>query len=144
MRNKFLGTGEPGYNPLRKMRVILAGLRFVFRYELTVAYKLVLSTIILILAFIFRQWLDFEIILLATGLVVVTEMLNTAIEAICDFVEIRENEKIKAIKDVGAAAVGISILIWLVVMIFNGAHLISIICGYNIEYVIANNIATFS
>lgn len=53
---------------------------------------------ILILAFIFRQWLDFEIILLATGLVVVTEMLNTAIEAICDFVEIRENEKIKAIK----------------------------------------------
>lgn len=129
MRNKFLGTGEPGYNPLRKMRVILAGLRFVFRYELPVAYKLVLSTMILILAFIFRQWLDFEIILLATGLVVVTEMLNTAIEAICDFVEIKENEKIKAIKDVGAAAVGISILIWLLIMIFNCAHLISIICG---------------
>ena len=111
------------------MRVILAGLRFVFRYELTVAYKLVLSTMILILAFIFRQWLDFEIILLATGLVVVTEMFNTAIEAICDFVEIRENEKIKAIKDVGAAAVGSSILIWLLIMIFNCAHLISIICG---------------
>jgi diacylglycerol kinase (ATP) len=61
---------------------------------------------------------------------VVTEMLNTAIEAICDFIETRENEKIKAIKDIGAAAVGISIFIWIMVIIFNGAHLFSIIQAY--------------
>jgi diacylglycerol kinase (ATP) len=130
MRNKFLGTGEPGYHPFRKIRIMLAGLRFVFRYEFTVAYKLVLSAVILVLALIFRQWLDFEIILISTGFVVVTEMLNTAIEAICDFIETRENEKIKAIKDIGAAAVGISIFIWIMVIIFNGAHLFSIIQAY--------------
>jgi len=130
MRNKFLGTGEPGYHPFRKIRIMLAGLRFVFRYEFTVAYKLVFSAVILVLALIFRQWLDFEIILISTGFVVVTEMLNTAIEAVCDFIETRENEKIKAIKDIGAAAVGISIFIWVMVIIFNGAHLFSIIQAY--------------
>lgn len=41
MRNKFLGTGEPGFHPFRKIRIMLAGLRFVFRYEFSVAYKLV-------------------------------------------------------------------------------------------------------
>ena len=76
MRNQFLGTGEPGYHPFRKIKIMLAGLRFVFRYEFTVAYKLVLSAVILVLALIFRQWLDFEIILISTGFVVVTEMLT--------------------------------------------------------------------
>jgi hypothetical protein len=28
MRNKFLGTGEPGYPPIRKVLVILNGLKF--------------------------------------------------------------------------------------------------------------------
>ena len=130
MRNKFLGTGEPGFHPFRKIRIMLAGLRFVFRYEFSVAYKLVLSAVVLVFALIFRQWLDFEIIFISTGFVVVTEMLNTAIEAICDFIEPRKNEKIKAIKDVGAAAVGISIFIWFGVMVFNGGHLLFIIRVY--------------
>jgi len=127
MRNKFLGTGEPGFHPLRKIRIMLAGLGFVMRYEFTVAYKIILSVLILIPSLIFRRWLDFEMIFLATGLVLVTEMLNTAIEALCDFVETRENEKIKAIKDVGAASVGISMMIWLTVMISSIAELIPIV-----------------
>ncbi|WP_232223856.1 diacylglycerol kinase [Desulforegula conservatrix] len=52
----------------------------------------------------------------ATGLVLITEMFNSAIEALCDFIETNENEKIKVIKDISAAATGISILIWVVVM----------------------------
>jgi diacylglycerol kinase len=127
MRNKFLGTGEPGFHPLRKIRIMLAGLGFVMRYEFTVAYKIILSVLILIPSLIFRRWLDFEMIFLATGLVLVTEMLNTAIEALCDFVETQENEKIKAIKDVGAASVGISMMIWLTVMISSIAELIPIV-----------------
>lgn len=27
MRNRFLGTGEPGYHPLRKLRTVFSGLR---------------------------------------------------------------------------------------------------------------------
>ncbi|MBO0615294.1 diacylglycerol kinase [Thiothrix fructosivorans] len=44
------------------------------------------------------------------------ELFNSAIEALCDFVEDQHNEKIKVIKDIAAAAVGISILLWVIVI----------------------------
>jgi len=116
MRNKFLGTGETGYHPLRKIKIVLSGLRFAVLYDFSVAYKMVLSVIVLVLALIFQQWVDFAMIMLATGLVLMAELFNSAIEAICDFLETRENEKIRAIKDIAAAAVGISIVIWLTVI----------------------------
>ncbi|HRD49686.1 MAG: diacylglycerol kinase [Candidatus Competibacter sp.] len=117
MRNKFLGTGESGYHPLRKIKVILSGLRFAVFYDFSVAYKMVLSAIILSLALLFQQWVDFGLILVVTGLVLIAELFNSAIEAVCDFLETRENEKIRAIKDIAAAAVGISMALWLTVVI---------------------------
>jgi len=129
MRNKFLGTGDAGYHPLRKIKVVLAGLRFAVLYDFSVAYKMVLSAFIIALALIFQQWVDFAMILLATGLVLTAELLNSAIEALCDFVETRENEKIGAIKDIAAAAVGISIVVWLVVVVFDVVHLASLLLG---------------
>lgn len=124
MRNKFLGTGETGYHPMRKIKVVLSGLRFAVLYDFSVAYKMVLSVVILVLALVFEQWVDFEMIMLATGLVLVAELFNSAIEAVCDFLETRENEKIRAIKDIAAAAVGISIVIWLTVIISDVSHLV--------------------
>jgi len=126
MRNKFLGTGETGYHPLRKIKIILAGLRFAILNEFSVAYKMALSVIILVLALVFQQWVDFEMILLATGLVLMAELFNSAIEAICDFLETRENIKIRAIKDMAAAAVGISIVVWFTVVIFDLVRLVSV------------------
>jgi diacylglycerol kinase len=116
MRNKFLGTGQPGYHPLRKVMTVWSGLRFAALYDFSVAYKLVLSAVILVAAFWLRQWLDALLILFATGLVLIAEMFNSAIEALCDFVETRHNEKIGIIKDIAAAAVGISIVIWAVII----------------------------
>lgn len=127
MRNKFLSPGETGYHPLRKIKVVLSGLRFAVFYDFSVAYKLVLSVIILVLALIFQQWVDFQMIMLATGLVLMAELFNSAIEAICDFLEPRENEKIRAIKDIAAAAVGISIVIWLTVIISDVSHLAALL-----------------
>lgn len=129
MRNKFLGTGETGYHPLRKIKVILSGLRFAVLYDFSVAYKMVLSVIVLTLALIFEQWVDFELILLATGLVLMAELFNSAIEAVCDFLETRENEKIRAIKDIAAAAVGISVVVWLIVVILDLVRLAVLLEG---------------
>ena len=84
MRNKFLASGDAGYHPLRKLRTIFSGLRYPVIYDLSVTYKLVLS--------------------------LVAEIFNSAIEALCDFVETRHNEKIKIIKDFAVAAVGLAIL----------------------------------
>ena len=118
MRNKFLGTGDAGYHPLRKLRTVLSGLRYAVAYDFSVAYKLVLSVVVLAMTFALRAWVDVLLVLLATGLVLVAEMFNSAIEALCDFVEERHNEKIKVIKDIAAAAVGITILMWVVVLAF--------------------------
>ena len=116
MRNKFLGTGEAGYHPLRKLRTVFSGLRYAVIYDFSVAYKLVLSVGVLTATFLLREWLDFLLILVVTALVVFAEIVNSAIEALCDFVEERHNEKIKIIKDMAAAAVGITLFAWMVVI----------------------------
>ena len=123
MRNKFLGTGEPGYHPLRKLLTVFSGLRFAVLYDFSVAYKLVFSALLAAAAFWLREWVDVLLILFATALVLIAEMMNTAIEALCDFVETRHNEKIRVIKDVAAAAVGISIAVWAVIIVVEVARL---------------------
>lgn len=51
-----------------------------------------------------------------TAFVLVAEIFNSAIEALCDFVETCHNERIKVIKDIAAAGVGIAIFVWLAVL----------------------------
>jgi len=50
----------------------------------------------------YGEWLAF---ILCIGAVITAEILNTAIERLCDFVEPEQNEKIGYIKDLGAGAV---------------------------------------
>ncbi len=129
MRNKFLGIGQPGYHPLRKLRTVVSGLRYAVLQDFSVGYKVVLSVVVLAVAFVLRQWVDVLLILLATGLVLTAEILNTAIEAVCDFVESKHNDKIKIIKDVAAAGVGISILVWAVILLAEMSRLWSAFSG---------------
>jgi diacylglycerol kinase (ATP) len=117
MRHKFLGIGEPGYHPLRKIATVFSGLRYAVLYDWAVTYKLILSAGVLAGAFALRAWVDFLLILVVTAFVVFAEIVNSAIEALCDFVEERHNEKIKVIKDIAAAAVGIAIFAWLAVIL---------------------------
>ncbi len=112
MRNKFLGTRQQGFHPIRKLRIVFSGLRYAILNESSLVIEIVLSALVLAGCFYYRQWLDFSIVLVASGLMLVTEMVNTAIEGLCDFVEPGHNEKIGIIKDVASAAVGISILVW--------------------------------
>jgi diacylglycerol kinase len=123
MRHKFLGTGDPGYHPLRKLRTVFSGLRYAVIYDFSVAYKLVLSAAVLAAAFAFRAWVDLLLVLVVTALVLVAEILNSAIEALCDFVETRHNERIKVIKDIAAAGVGISIFAWCAVLTIEAGRL---------------------
>jgi diacylglycerol kinase (ATP) len=122
MQNKFLGTGHQGFHPLRKMRIALSGARYAVLHDLAVAYKVVLSAVILLWCFWYRQWVDFSIVFLATGMMMVAELFNTTIEALCDFLEPQENAKIGIIKDIAAAAAGISILVWGVTLSLEAVH----------------------
>lgn len=118
MKNKFLDTGEHGYHPLRKLKIILSGLRYAVLHDFSVLYKIAISLLLLIPVIIYREWLDASIILLATGFMIAGEIFNTAIEAVCDFMETRYDEKIKIIKDISAAAAGITIFVWMAVLAY--------------------------
>jgi diacylglycerol kinase len=104
-----------------------SGLRYAVLYDLSVTYKLILSVVVLMLAFAARSWVDFLLILAVTGFVLVAEIFNSAIEALCDFVETRHNEKIKIIKDIAAAGVGIAIFVWLIVLGVELSRLLDIV-----------------
>ena len=123
MRNKFLATGQPGFHPFRKILVAFSGLRYAVLHDFSVAYKVVLSALVLAGCYYYRQWLDFGLVFVATTVMLVAEMFNTTIEALCDFLEPNENPKIGIIKDVAAAAAGISILSWVVILIIEGLRL---------------------
>lgn len=118
MRHKFLGTGEPGYHPLKKLRTIFSGLRYAVIYDFSVAWKLAFSLLVLTAAVFARDWIDSVLIIVVTALVLFAEIMNSAIEALCDFVESRHNEKIGIIKDIAAAGVGIAMFAWLLVLGF--------------------------
>jgi len=129
MRNKFLGTGEKGYHPIRKIMVCISGLRYAIRYDFSVSYKVFLSISTLVVCFLLRQWIDFLLIMAATALMLIAEMFNSAIEALCDFIETHENHKIKVIKDISAAAAGISILLWATILIVELSRLWAVLCA---------------
>lgn len=120
MNHKFRTSG---YHPIRKLRVILAGLHVAVVTDFSVAYKVVLSIPVLAVSFFLRQWVDVSFILLAMGLVLISELFNSAIEVLCDFVEPQQNERIRIIKDITAAAAGISIVVWAAILTIEAIRL---------------------
>jgi diacylglycerol kinase (ATP) len=116
-----------GYHPFRKLKIIFSGLQVAVISDFSVAYKLGLSLIILFVCFAVQRWIDLTIILLATGMMLVAELINSAIEILCDFVEEQENGQIKIIKDIAAAAAGVSIFVWAAILILESSHLLQLL-----------------
>ena len=86
-------------------------------YDFSVAWKLVFSLLVW-LPLGCARLVDSVLIIVVTALVLVAEIMNSAIEALCDFVETRHNEKIGIIKDIAAAGVGIAMFAWPMVLGF--------------------------
>ena len=117
----------PGYDPIKKIKVVLKGLKVAVITDFSVAYKLVLSIPILLVACMFYRWVDLSIILLATGMMLLAELFNSAIEVLCDFVEPQHNQQIGTIKDIAAAAAGIAIFVWAAILVIEVIQLWAIV-----------------
>lgn len=113
-----------GYRPLRKLQTIFSGLRVAVITDFSVAYKVVLSVPVLFGAFFLHRWVDVSLVLLVVGLVLISELFNSAIEVLCDLVEPRQNDRIRITKDIAAAAAGISILVWAAILTIEGIRLV--------------------
>lgn len=92
------------------------GLKILFKEEHNARIHLLATIIVIGLAWFFKiSSLEWIAILFAVGFVIVTEILNTAIENVSDFISPEKHDAIKKIKDLSAGAVLISSIIALVI-----------------------------
>lgn len=106
---------------LASFKYAFEGLRFLLLFEHNSRIHLIAAIVAITLSFVLKiSGIEWLIILIVIGLVFVTELLNSAIEDLAGKVTSEYDEKIKRIKDYGAAAVLISCLVALVagVLIF--------------------------
>ena len=94
------------------------GFKFLIRNEAAFQQELVLAILLAPLSFLISRSLSELIVLLLTlALVLVVEILNTAIEAAVDRIGLEHNELSGLAKDLGSAAVLLSLLfaegVWL-------------------------------
>ena len=83
-----------------------AGLSYFFGHERNGRYQLIIGVLTVILSILLRiarhEWM---IVLLCIGTVLSAEMMNSALEKLCDYVQPSFSLQIKIIKDVAAGAV---------------------------------------
>lgn len=87
------------------------GLRILFHEEHNSRIHFFASVLVIIAALLFKlntyEWIA---IIFSIGLVITAEIINTAVENIADFLTTEQNNHIKKIKDLAAAAVLVSAL----------------------------------
>ena len=82
------------------------GLKYTLYNEPNFLIHLVLAVVTVVFGFLFKiNALEWIAVTIAIIMVLVTEMINTSIERICDKIEPNKDHQIKIIKDIAAAAV---------------------------------------
>ena len=106
------------------MRILFAfkhsgkGLQFLLKNEAAFQQELVLAVLLVPLSFLIKQTLtELLLLLMALALVLIVEILNTAIETVVDRIGLEHHELSGLAKDLGSAAVLVSLLfaagVWL-------------------------------
>lgn len=116
MSAKDFRSRQPGYHPLRRILTGLGGIKQAVLMDLSVRYKLLLSLVFLLFAAAFETIFHFLFVLAVTGVMLMAEIFNTTVEALCDYLQPGHDERIKQIKDMAAGATLIAIVIWYVVL----------------------------
>ena len=100
----------------------LCGLREAFRYEAAFRQELLLAVVLIPLALALPDsWTDRALLVFCVLVVLIVELLNSAVEAAVDRVSGEHHQLAKRAKDIGSAAVFISLVncgvIWMLVLI---------------------------
>ena len=103
-------------NVLNKCKYTLQGLNYCLNNESSFILVAICTCFVIILGIIFDiTFLEWVIAFGSIALISITELINTAIEAVCDAVTLEYNEYIKIAKDCGSAATGIMTFLALIV-----------------------------
>jgi len=103
-------------NSIKKFSFAFNGIATLLKKERSARIHLVATISVIILAVVFKinttEWIS---IIIVIGLVILTELFNTAIERLSDIVDPNWNDLIGQVKDYSAGAVLISALISIIV-----------------------------
>jgi len=107
---------KPGYGGVARivkaMRFSALGLRSAWRYEAAFRQECLLAIILGPCAFLLAEtYTQAALLIAATGLVLVTELLNSAVEAVVDRIGAEHHPLAGRAKDMGSAAVFVSLVI---------------------------------
>lgn len=95
----------------------LDGINYAIEKEKNLLFIMASILVILALCFIFPVSMDELIsIVICTGIFMITEMVNTAVEAVTDLVTTEENKLAKIAKDSANGAIFLSLMITIVVV----------------------------
>jgi diacylglycerol kinase len=96
-------------NRIRSFIPAFNGLKILIKEEHNSRIHLLAAILVLIASILFRiSAIEWIVVIFAIGLVFVSEIINSAIENITDFISSEKNDIIKKIKDLSAAGVLIS------------------------------------
>ena len=114
--HKLSGTSFSLRKRLRSFRHAFRGIRFAISSEHNMRIHLAAAVLAVAAGFFFRlNTFEWICICFATGLVLVAELLNSAIEHLADFISPGHHESIGKIKDLAAAAVLLAALVAVII-----------------------------
>lgn len=116
-------NNKPKYHLFKNTQYALDGLKHAFKTESSFRLELFAAIFIIIGIIFIDVDLTYKLILLGTGiLVLITELLNSAVENVVDLVTTEHAPLAKTAKDIGATAVMFSIILhvvnWMIVLLW--------------------------
>ncbi len=91
---------------IRSFKYPISGLRYAFKNEQNLDVHVLATVVVVILGFFLKiSYFEWLTVLIIIGLVIATELINTAFEALVDLVSPEYHPLAKVVKDTAAAAV---------------------------------------
>jgi len=114
-------NNKPKYHLFKNTKYALEGLIHAFKTESSFRLELVLSIFVFIMIYIIEIGLLYKFVLVITAfLILIIELLNSAVENVVDLVTKEIHPLAKSAKDIGATAVMFSIILhlicWLIII----------------------------
>jgi diacylglycerol kinase len=106
------------YKPFSSFRYAIIGVWIAFQRERNLPIQIAIGLIATLSAIVTNQYVLAMANFVLMGIVLSLELLNSAIETLCDLVHPEYSLQVKHIKDISAGSVLVISLVWLVVILY--------------------------
>jgi len=114
-------NNKPKYTLFKNASYALDGLRHALKSETSFKIEVILALLLVPLIYLLPLALGYKLILMVTyGLIMIAELLNSAVENVVDLVTQEIHPLAKAAKDIGATAVLFAVLLHLLCWLLIG------------------------